>query len=88
LAWQGWPEDLQLPQPAVTSGPWRLPHVSELPLEVEVELELDEELDIEPPHTSVLGMQSWSWSPLAPETAMQLRSEEQARALPEQSGAQ
>ena len=83
---------MQLVHLAVTVGPSRLPQMSGLPDDVEVED--DVELDVAPPvpldvppHRLVLGTQSWSCSPLAPDSAMQLRSAAQACFI-EQSGAQ
>jgi hypothetical protein len=68
---------MQLVQLAVIVGPSRLPQMSGLPLD-----ELDELLvvapppvPLDPPHTLVLGTHTWSCSPFAPETMLQLWSE-------------
>jgi hypothetical protein len=72
LAWQAWPEPVQLEHLAVIVGPSRLPQMLGLPL--------DELLVAPPPvplepHTLVLGMHTWSCSPFAPATMVQLWSE-------------
>jgi hypothetical protein len=97
LAWQGLLLVLQLVQPAMTSGPSRLPHTSGFPLLLDVdvvELALLELLVVgaappwpPAPHASAVGTQTWSCWPSAPERVVQVRLGS-AHPFLEQSGAQ
>jgi hypothetical protein len=76
---------MQLVQPAVMSGPWRLPQTSPPP-ELLLVL-LDVLVAVEPPQTLVLGTQTCNWLPSASGSVVQVRSAPHGWPA-EQSGAQ
>jgi hypothetical protein len=63
---------MQLVHLAVTVGPSRLPQTSGLPLDELLLVVAPPPVPLDPPHTLVVGIQTWSCSPLAPETMLQV----------------